>query len=164
MKGSENIDIEQAYQSLKPMLYRLCWSFRDAGMEFDELLAIANLAFVESFRTYDSRKACFTTWVWLQVRFALMNAVNKFKRKRYKSINGLRIPANNDHAALVGLSDDALLIVKMIQDDIDRYLRLLSQKKSHGMLKVVIGDLVQRGWGTVRIANAIVEFRRHLRP
>lgn len=50
------------------------------GIETDELLSEANLAFCKSFKTFDKKKARFSTHLHNNINYALLNFANKNRR------------------------------------------------------------------------------------
>src|SRR5476651_2599406 len=58
-----SIGIAETYDDVAELVYDTCWKFkRRYGGDFDDLLSQANLAFMESYGSYQT-KYRFSTWV-----------------------------------------------------------------------------------------------------
>jgi len=94
--------IETTYEESKPIIFRLCrqWCNR-SGLDWDSALSAANIGFMEAYEKYDpDKKACFKTFLWRKVWFALKDTARPEQTRYGFSLSDIsRIPC-------VQLSDD----------------------------------------------------------
>lgn len=66
--------MNETYQSVERMIWRIVNSYhKKHGGDLEELKSVANLAFTEAVYSWNESKGKFTTHVWTQIKFALMN-------------------------------------------------------------------------------------------
>ena len=71
------------YEKYEKLICKQAWNFsRRTGVDFKEALAIANLAFVEAAKTYDSEKAKFSTWLCQNINFAFLTSYKTVRENR----------------------------------------------------------------------------------
>ena len=65
--------IEQLYEMHKLIIFKLAHRFTAPGLEFEELVGMGNLIFVECWNDYDPRMGVFSTHLYSRVKWAFLN-------------------------------------------------------------------------------------------
>lgn len=122
---NKNTISNKQYQQYKKLLQSIAWSFhRTTGIDIDELIGEANIAFVHSFHSYQKNRAeKQSTFIQKTVSNHLTNYINKQARtcKSMEELTDVNMPRTNgiDHAllfreTLAELSNEAQKIVHFI--------------------------------------------------
>jgi len=158
------------------MVYQMALSFhRTTGIDLDELVSEALLAFVESSKTYDENKAAFSTHLWRNIKNRLVNLSNKAKKMK-KEVLFIEDDEDDDSMMAVKyglvenftpedylifkelieeLSPEAREICKIILDNPAQF-NISKPKQSKSLL---IEKLLAMGWKKWRIDRAYQEIR-----
>jgi len=161
------------------MMYSLALSFhRTTGIDLDELVSEALLAFVESSKTYDENKAAFSTHLWRNIKNRLVNLSNKAKKMK-KEVPFIEDDEDDDSMIAVRyglvenftpedylifkelieeLSPEAREICKAVLDDPAQF-NISKPKQSKSLLTE---KLLAMGWKKWRVDAAYQEIRMKL--
>ena len=71
---------EELYRTHQYIIYKLAHKYTLRGMDFDEMISIANLKFVQCAQEYQPHRASFSTLLYNRVNWALYN---KLTRQKY---------------------------------------------------------------------------------
>lgn len=145
------------------LIRKIAWSFHNStGMEWDELMSEASLAYMEALQSYDPTKATLSTWVYICVR----NRLRSFVAQRPDLIELPEGPytAACPHTSLefkelvMSLSEDAKIICRTIFEFPKEFLQL-PPKLTRGNL---FRALRKEGWKAPRIWKSFHEIRQAL--
>jgi len=171
MKETLRKDIlTETYKDVQKLIYATAWNFwKIHGGDVEDLVAQANLIFIDAFDTYDSNKSKLTTWLTFKIRKGLFRYMKKEVLRRR---NGIAIddrlvesiPTRKRDISVMDfldeLNSDAIVVLQMfletprdiLVDMLNRHGRI-DGVRAH--LKMRLGNrLRQMGWGTSRIKRA----------
>lgn len=77
---SDHQEIDRILSEYLPLIKKQASAMAGGGMEYDDMLSIAMLAFVHSIKQYDSNRGAFLTYVALNIRSRLIDAYRRNKR------------------------------------------------------------------------------------
>jgi len=152
------------------IIYKIIWSYirGNPGLEFEDLLSEACLAYLESINLYDAAKGKRSTYIYHIVRNRINNLLNL--KKEY-SLNNKALDSlcNNEPSPeqtliqkehweeLFGdLSPEAKFICNIIFNDADIYLPINTPKKCRG---IIIKELRKDNWSWNAIWRTIRELK-----
>ena len=82
---------------MEQLLRKIAWTFsKSSRIDFEELLAEANLAYVEALRTHDDSKGKLTTYIWHSVEGKLRNFVKEEAKHHALSVDYVREEAKHN--------------------------------------------------------------------
>ena len=149
---------------MENLIRKLAWTYakkafnQDLNIDFEELMAEANLAYLEALRTHDESKGKVSTWIWTCVEGALKNYI----RKEHSFHTFERLNVNPDefhefyHASngwdyLNLLTKEAQDIAKIIiSTPNDVVCDLVCMTQEDAQVKIV-QDLLDKGWSWSKI-------------
>jgi len=154
----------ETYRDVERMLCGLCHGavrITQGALPFAEAASAANEAFIDAYVTHDPRRAKFVTWVYHRVRWALIDLVDRWKRRPDKAQEDGRelrkLPARSSgwlQTVLSDLGDDAQLMVGMVVELPESYA-----ENAGAAARVVKLSLRLLGWPVARIIEAAAEVR-----
>ncbi len=157
-------------QDLK-MLYKIVWSYikRYPGLEFDDLLSEACVAYLRAEKDFNPVKGKKSTFMWNVVNNELTDIINKMNTKNNREIylEEFEFPhyqtpeqiilQEERFLELVGsLSNDAKMICALILNEPDIFLPINKPRECRG---VIMRELRNRDWGWTKIWNGFKELR-----
>jgi len=113
---------DELYEAHKGIIYRCAQSFRPtADFTLEDYISIGNLAFTKCAPKYKSDAGAFSTFLYICVRHAIITAINKNNKVKFKSIednNLLYVPTTpfTDYLSEVNMTDTQREIVHMIME------------------------------------------------
>ncbi len=176
MTISSEIPITDTYDDVRKLIYKLCYNFHiKSGIEFEELVAEANLAFLKAYKAFNPKRGAFTTLLyWSVVHHLQRIAVQRSKRSKVWKTN---LPNSNliqMHVKIAGdfnlpkftesLSRDGKFLVELIFDgpnEIGKALRTIRIEKRNWR-KILKIHLKTIGWSGCRISKSFREVREAL--
>lgn len=171
---SPSIDLDahtEVYHDLKRMLHQIVSKFCSRhGENFDEMLAIANLAFCECLPQYEKQKARFTTHVYLRVYYSLLETFRRNKRRAevfcFADVEADSLAVNRHETFMTDLfdelNDDARTVVKLVLKgrDVSHSMQECNTIKS---TKTAVRNVLNEiGWTASRITESFNEIAHAL--
>lgn len=163
---------EQAYESVRLLIYRICHQHRARrGGCFDELVSEANLAFLSAYRRYEPNPdVTLAQWIAFVVRHELLEgARNHASRKRDVKSLPAAVPDKRSRftreALFEALREDGRSLVALVLDpplDVEVSAMVgqgYGTDEVHNLRGAVREYLEDWGWGPERIADAFGEVR-----
>ena len=147
------------------LIKKIAWSFHSfhhfVGVEYDDLLQEAAVAYFESLETYDKDKGQLTTYAWHCITNRLTNYVKE--QEKYKAylqeeelcsvedIKLVRHPAQIASEFWESLTEEAKVIANMIISMPKRFTHLTPHEATMRTTRI----MEQRGWDERKIEAAI---------
>jgi RNA polymerase sigma factor (sigma-70 family) len=146
------------------LIKKIAWSFnKTTGIEFEELLSEAYLAFAEALQNHDPEKAKLSTWATIKIR----NHLTNFIKKKTLPVTNLEdtelepgftpalLKSQKFWARTYDLSDDALSLIDMILKAPEEFIKK-TPRESIGELTIFLRD---HNWAWNKIYKAYREIR-----
>ena len=148
----ENIDL----------IRKIAWSFHHTtGLEFDDLLQEAALAYLHALKTYDPKRGKITTYMWVCMTSHLKN----YLKEEYKHIDPVtdsiediepsEHPIINPVPFWESLSRDAQEITDMILRAPRPFVKVNKSQAQNRVRQL----MCQKGWDNSRIRKSIQELK-----
>lgn len=167
---------DQLYDEVKRTVSQLAWHYsRRTGMPYDELLSVANEAFVHAYHSYDFANArSFGGWVRLKVNSALMDEVRASMVRAAKGVGPLacdppgREPRKDPWELLDELPALAARVLEaVLNPPPDVLIELLSigkwaETKQATFRGAVVRHFLALGWGEEDIRQAFAQVKEAL--
>jgi RNA polymerase sigma factor (sigma-70 family) len=159
------------YEDYKRLIFKLAHTYSSlTGIEFDELVSAGNEKFVTCQKTYDPKKAKFSTYLTWELRGLFREMQRKQKRLQMNTVHDLELTNSPMQEELVffvdilkGLSSDAKEVVKIVFDTPTDLIEMLPKKQPRGISKHQIQKhLRHRGWSFSRIWKSFGEITESL--
>lgn len=138
---------------MKNLIRKIAWKYanqafnQNLNIDFEELFAEANLAYLEAFRTYDESKSKITTHIWNTVSGHLNDYIRDELKHSHIDISEIE-KAESDAPYFEKLSKDAHEIADFILSDF-KYVYM-----DRFDAQVTIGqDLLKKGWSWTKICK-----------
>ncbi len=168
--------LTETYEDLQKLVYKTAWEFwKSHGGDIDDLIAQANLIFIDAFDTYDSECGTeLSTWVVSSVWYKLLGYVRKENGDRpHTQIDKVFVetfPTANKNFSVLELIDemtqDAHIVLRLFfETPRDVVVDLLDTKKrmfyvQRAMQKRLKNRLRQMDWSARRIKEAFGIIKR----
>lgn len=160
----------ETYQEIEKMIYNLCWKYAGRGLEFEECVGVANLAFAEAYPKFDSRKgSSFSTWIYNCVSHALLDfsASEQKYRQRNAMVDQTEYDVEDTRThrlsnVLAELSEDARIVAQTIIESPQELAGVLRCRKPENMRRGVWQYFRQLGWSIGHTADCFEEIREAL--
>lgn len=165
--------LTETYEDIKSLIFDTVWRFIGKyGGNIDDLMAEANLIFIECVDEYDETKAKFPTWLTNSINYGLLDYIKKEYKQTHISIDreDTKIePESPSQFSMIELLDemqqDGLIILKLfletptevIQNVLDEGKRL---NHIQGFMRTRLRNrLRQMGWTLQRITESFEEIK-----
>ncbi len=161
----------ETYIDLEGMIYAAVYRFtRRYRVEFDEALAIANLAFCQSFEGYDRKRASFRTRVYQKIWSTLLEWHRTMMRRHILGkvvdvdLERIHTPDDNIWDLVEELSSDAQSVARAVLDSPREIVHdILVNGDSPRAVRNALRDFFEDcGWSTSRLAAASEELSKAL--
>lgn len=157
----------ETYGDVEKLLFRLCHKIVCCDQcRFEDRMSTAREAFMRAYNSYDSTKgAQFSTWVYWQVRTALLTRKNQCIKQSERFRNGLsKLPNRSRKPGFMDLlwelSDDARDVVRIISEAPEEVTELwVNNVDAQGMVRSYLRGA---GWTATRITRSFSEIRKAL--
>lgn len=176
MKSTFRRDIlTETYRDMQMLVAGAAWDFwRTYGGDIDDLMAQANLIFVDAFDTYDPGRSKLTTWLTFKIRKGLLRYMINENRQELRrvQIDDVFIethPASNKDFSVMEMLDemeqDAHIVLQLfLETPRDIMVSILNgnRRTDHAqahMRRRLKNRLRQMGWTMRRIKEAFEEIR-----
>lgn len=144
------------------LIRKAAWSFHaTTGLEFNELLGEATIAYYEAKATHNPKKSKLTTWAYRHIQ----NHLKNFSKRQIMYVQDAYIPERSVHQPPTPFfeiaelfSDSGLAIVNRVLDNPHNYLSM-SAKSARG---TIVKELRQEGWSWSQIWNAMGDVKNVL--
>lgn len=159
------------YAAVERMIQKLVWQqSKRCRIDYDELLAEANLGYVEACQSYKPNKGRFPAWAYWCIRGRLQN-VNRTKSDRTFAKHETLLDDRDNvdrfslRSLLFEISEDAATAVRLALECPLDILQMMREKDSEGVtikrnaLRRFLADL---GWSAKKIANVFAEVKEAL--
>ena len=151
------------------LIKKIAWSFYSyhysLGVEWDDLLQEANIAYLEALKTYDKEKGKVTTFVWHCISNRLRNYLKeqeKYKAHKWEEelcrIDELletEHPVDTSNDFWEALTDEAKVIARMILFTPRKYIYSSSAEAEQRITRI----MTKIGWSEEKIDNAIINLK-----
>jgi len=160
-----------SYIDYQKLIYGLAHRFkRTTGIEFDRLVAHANLEFVKCQKNYDPKKAKFSTYLHIKIRGLFLEMARKKNSNPMAFVPYYEKASDNTpdeylffKEILMGLSADAKEVCKIVFSTPTDLINMLPTKQPRGVNKHQIQKhLRRRGWKFTRIQKVFQEIKKGL--
>jgi len=172
MTAFSNAATTAAYEDVQQMLFKICWGFCRHGGDFEEHMSVANEAFAVAYQSHNpNQSASFSTWVYIQVRGAILTYRRRFARQpdRHEICSDesvlASLPACSDRPIeqlLKEISDDAKTIVGIILEAPEEIADVLRFRKPEKIKRRLWKHMKRIGWSLGRVADCFDEIREAL--
>jgi len=157
--------MKETYEDLKNLLYQTAHKFQKMhGGDFEELVSIANLSFVEAYKSYSPEAGAITTWVRFCVWHNMLDHLDKeIKSKRTRAED--KEQKITHHRPLIDflddLSNESEQIINLVLSTPPELQTLIDDTGGEiKLMKKTISKYLQSiGWGRKKIKRAFVEIR-----
>ena len=158
--------IEEHYELYEDMLRKAAWAFHYlTGMEWDDLMSEANVAYCQTLQSFDAEKGSFSTWLYVNVHNHLTNIVKHEKKSAGGEIDIPTAIANDNpeksllfKEVLLSMREEAQYICRMVYATPIRFCRIPSSY-ARGKLKRI---LRHNGWKHEEIWKRFKEIKTAL--
>jgi DNA-directed RNA polymerase specialized sigma subunit len=148
-----------SFKNYQNLVYKIAWGFHQTtGIELDELIQEASLAFCEGLKHYDSSRGKVTTFMWLWITDYLKNYVKKQNKHHFPLlfIEDLKYDeAVSKDLIFESLSREA----GQIADIVLNTPKMFIGKSPEEATKRIINVLDHRGWDMKRIWSGIQDLK-----
>jgi len=155
--------IEETYFDVEKMLCQLSWKYaRLWGIDYNELRSVANVAFMDAYKSWNAERASFITHLYYSVTYRLTDFRTQHVRHVARFKSGLRkisnpqeevgfesVPDRVPHPIvelLSQISDDAKTIVQLVAD-LPEDLAFIARLKKRGKAKRELWRYIKNHWG-----------------
>ena len=161
------------YEDYQKTIYKLAWIYnKKTGIDFNELVCIANEEFVKIPKTFDKNKSCFNTYLIMKIKGAFSMIIQKKKEKKidfYSDLfdNNLR-DKNSDpqentcmFSNLISeLPADAKMVIDIIFNAPDDLIKMLPKKQTRGINESLLTQyLKMKNWSISKILRAFKDIK-----
>ncbi len=168
----ESAAITDTLSDVRKMLDKMAWFYCDhKKRDFEDYQAVANLAYVKAYRTFDLTKgALLSTWVWHKTRGELQRYRSKMAKQyaNEKQISTKREPIRKPRhlydRVRSELSEDALLVLRLIAESPGELVKVFrSAKRNPKRTQVEIRKRLRKnGWPTAKMVDVFNEIKEVL--
>jgi DNA-directed RNA polymerase specialized sigma24 family protein len=153
---------------VEKMLYQMCWKFaKRFGLDFDELVGVGHLAFMQTYKGFDPTRGCqFSSHFYNNLRHALLDflTAEQLSKQRYQVNDELTcgVPDTHTHRLqniLAGLSDDARTIVMAVVESPGELAEVLRCKRQDKLRRGLWQHFKALGWSMGRTEECFAEIR-----
>lgn len=163
------------YEDHVNLLRKIAHQFKHSGMEFEDLMGVANEAYVFASRSFDkSREINFSTFLYTHVKNDLINAVIKNHRRwcERTEMESINLAGNVSYSPetrvcflshLRSLSNEAQEVLKMVlssPSDLLKEAGSLAPKKIRG---TIYKKLLKQKWPVKKIFKTFREIKEALK-
>lgn len=167
--------LTETYKDMQKLIAKAAWNFWNVyGGDIDDLMAQANLIFIEAFDDYDpSRSSKLTTWLTHKIRWGLLDYM------RCRNIYEPHIPIDDEFVETYSASNDGFSVMELLDEmeqDAHIVLQLFLEIPKEVMLDVLDSKqrvdhvracmrnrlknrLRQMGWTVKRIKTTFEEIK-----
>jgi RNA polymerase sigma factor (sigma-70 family) len=151
------------------LIKKIAWSFYSyhysLGVEWDDLLQEANIAYIEALEKYDKDKGKISTFVWHCINNRLHNFLKeqeKYKAHKWQEeicrlddIEETQHPSDHSNEFWEALTDEAKIIAHMILFTPRKYIYLTSTEAEGRIMRI----MSKMGWSEEKIYMAITNLK-----
>ena len=143
---------------MENLIRKLAWTYvkkafnQDLNIDFEELMAEANLAYLEALRTHDESKGKITTHIWNNVSGHLQNYLKEEMKHRHIDFSELDIPKTSV-PYFEKLSKEAQSVAKIVLDTPDAFVAMTKEDA----IGKVLSDMMNKGLDFKKICRGIKE-------
>jgi DNA-directed RNA polymerase specialized sigma subunit len=135
------------------LIRKIAWSFATrTGVDFRELLAEANLAYLEALQTYDPSKSKVSTHVWNCVNGSLKNYIAQEVKHLAMDIDEVELPVNAP-SYFEKLSKEAQEIAEIVLSAPEDFIAM-AQPEAKDKIKNILQN---QGWDLKKIFRNMKE-------
>jgi DNA-directed RNA polymerase specialized sigma subunit len=153
------------YKQNQGTIYDRINHFKSSAVSFDDLVCVANLAFVEAFQSWDQTLSKFNTHLYNTLNIKLRNYIKKEKKRFYREIcadsfifDKTEFKQTYDHYDRSSLTDHAKEIIKIVLDP--------SEKVENSYNKIskesIYNHLRKDGWRDSEILKGFRSIEQHI--
>ena len=138
---------------MEQLLRKIAWTFsKSSRIDFEELLAEANLAYVEALRTHDDSKGKLTTYIWHSVEGKLRNYVSEEAKHHGLSCDEVELLTYSE-PYYERLTQNAQCVADVVLSSPDEFIHL----KKPELRKQVIKTMLARDYSFKTIFRGLRE-------
>lgn len=166
--------LAETYEDMQGLITKTVWDFwKVYGGDVEDLMAQANLIFIEAVDTYNPSKSKLTTWLMFIIRKRLLTYIKDECKQAHVQINKYIIdtyPAHHKDFSVMEMLDemkqDALVVLQLfLETPQEIMVDMLNDGKRIDqapacMRRRLKNRLRQMGWRTKRIKKAFKEIKQ----
>lgn len=162
----------ETYRDVEKMIHQVAHKFaRRYGGDHEELVSIAHEGFVLAYNSHDPATSNFTTWVYWQMWYAMMNSRRADARHLAQpagdaAVDWVAPEGGFDLDAFIeGLGNDAVTVLRLVFETPAEVAAVAEAKGGHALnLRSTIREYLRGlGWTAARIAESFEEIGDALR-
>lgn len=143
---------------MENLIRKIAWKYarqafnNELSIDFEELMAEANLAYLEALRTHDEEKGKVSTHIWNTVSGHLQNYIKEEMKHKHIDFSEVDVPKSSV-PYFEKLSKDAQSVAKIVLDTPDAFVCMT---KEDAIGKVLL-DMMNKGLDFNKICRGIKE-------
>ena len=157
---------------IRKCVWRHIYKCNIPSTEFEELFSVANLFFMQAFDSYDYTKAEFTTWLYTQITFRLLQHTRD-ESKKFHSLQKQHTEAEVNRSLIHHTAQDTIDLLDELSPDGKLLLALFESgeadiKKVYNHCKIKQGTkpifkyLLRLGWTRKQILTGLRDIKNLL--
>jgi DNA-directed RNA polymerase specialized sigma subunit len=158
------------YKNMQKLIAKAAWDFWSVyGGDIDDVIAQANLIFIDAFSTYDSSRSEITTWLTFKIKKGLLDYMRSGNLRessniKIDSVFAETYPASKKDISIMEfldeLNEDAHVVLQLFFEtpsevlvDIQNSSRRIDHARAH-IRRRLMNRLRQMGWTVKRMNKA----------
>lgn len=158
--------MKNLYAEHKGIIYNRVKYFKEKtkAVPYDDLICVANLAFVEAYQTWNKTESKFSTFLYNTLNIKLFNYIKKEKKRFYREINADDFILEQKYTQPLDIFDISKIpskgaeIVKIILDKKNN----IENSKNKITKSSLTKHLKDIGWKKSEIENGFISIQKHI--
>jgi len=175
-KNRKKSMLTKTYIDMQKLIAEVAWDFWNVyGGDIDDIIAQANLIFIDAFSTYDSSRSKITTWLTFKIKKGLLDYMRngnlrESSKIKFDNVFAEIYPASKKDVSVMEfldeLNEDAHVVLQLFFEtpreilvDIQNSSRRIDHARAH-IRRRLMNRLRQMGWTVRRMKTAFEEIKK----